>query len=1426
MAWQNSAAMAGNGGVSSGSSETGGSNGQPHGTEYTLQGVMRFLQTEWHRHERDRNAWQIERAEMKSRIGKLEGDGRTSKRLQESLGKHVKILENALKKEREKVKTLQSGQPSEEKKDEAGSPRQGAKASIKPELTKPRNSFLDTELEGPRSGGLKQQDSERDKSRLYLGKCVQEVTYHVVPTAANQQYVEEQEQLLQNHHYTNSQQPQQPSLEEVYVQQRQKQQQSSLGVLGPSPLPNHQPPAVPRISDVPPNSRVSQQPEQASFMSRSFSERQHQHQHQNPPLTAIDTRQSPHAGYNFPSNEDQIESVSHSYDAYGRSIQTREDEENQRISEEPEATDSDGWNFDDPPEAAPSEERQQQEYVPPQRPDTDAFPSANSMGMKSPTRGGLGSHRRKSSLSRRRQSDGSHELRELSTSQSTGSVKGEIGPFKVRFALRGHLDVVRSIIFTGGGSPSEPEICTSGDDGVIKRWIIPASYGNYGAQGGAASSNDLDVQSYFTHRGHTGAVMSLAASPASQGISNGGRAMGDGWVFSGGQDATVRVWERGRVDPKATLDGHTDAVWTVCVLPGSSASVLGDQCANHGGPDRVMLASGAADGTILIWAVSTPPQLSSPHTNSRRGPGGSRRANSVSSGSNFPSSPQPSTATTRPFHYSLVHRIERADHPSPTCISPLSANGDTFVVSFADASVLVYGTRTGEELVGMASLETYDGTPATGVNAVAATTVGLEGTLSIDSGRGVTEDEALVHGPTGSSSGVEGMVLSGHEDRYIRFFDANSGQCTYNMLAHPSAISSLSLSPSGAELVSGGHDASLRFWSLEKRACTQEITSLRIMRGEGVCSVVWSADGRWVVGAGGEGVVKVFGRVVLLSPSHVLLHVDVGLGIIDEADSEESLPHIHSTDVPEQCSLTVDIEPAAINTTYDMIQTTDVEMASRLKATVQDRQVGSIKMLSFAIALVLLLLPSSLAAETVLGVYVFSRHGDRTAKVTPPANLTDFGYSQVFTSGAYFRNRYIASDASSRIAGINSDIVKQSQITASAPLDTVLMNSAMGFLQGLYPPVGPTLASDKLRNGTVVQSPLNGYQLIPLQTVTSGTGSEDSAWLQGASNCAQATVSSNEYFTTSDYNDLLASSGDLYKSLSPLISGTFKPNDISYKNAYSIFDLLNVASIHNTSLPESPLFTNDTLSQLRTLADHHEFNLAYNASAPIRAIAGSTLAAQIIQALNNTIITAGKSKITVQFGAYASFQSFFGLANLTTLPNTNDSFYGIPDYASTMTFELFTTAASASPFPAPDDIKVRFLFHNGTTSESSTPTVYPLFGQSGTELSWTDFQTGMNKFAVGSQEQWCRACGNSTGVCANAVSSAPPTTGSSSAKSSSNGVSKTVAGVIGAMVTLAVILAVEAAVMLSAGLRLVRKNQLIGDDVNGSVDGQAHGGKA
>lgn len=458
----------------------------------------------------------------------------------------------------------------------------------------------------------------------------------------------------------------------------------------------------------------------------------------------------------------------------------------------------------------------------------------------------------------------------------------------------------------------------------------------------------------------------------------------------------------------------------------------------------------------------------------------------------------------------------------------------------------------------------------------------------------------------------------------------------------------------------------------------------------------------------------------------------------------------------------------------------------------------------------LLHLPLTQAAETVLGLYIFSRHGDRTTKAYPPTKLTDLGYSEVFSSGTWFRQNYI--NGSSPVNGIEPNLVKQSQIAASAPLDNVLMSSTQGFLQGLYPPVGATLGSQTLGNGTIVTAPLDGFQLINVQTVTSGTGSEDSAWLQGSSNCAKAMLSSNEYFSSPEYVAILNSTKAFYSSILPTVNSTFNASQTTFSNAYSIFDYLNVAEIHNATIPSSDLLTPETLFQIRTLADTHEFNLAYNATDPIRAVAGATLAAQIVTALNTTITSNGTATpINIQFGPYGSFQSFFGLANLTSL---GADWIGIPDYASTMTFELFTDVAP-TPFPAVDDLQVRFYWHNGTTGNTSTPTAYPLFGQQSLTLGWNDFVTGMNTFAIGSQSDWCNACGNTTGVCASSSLTSPSSGGkagsgatSSGSGSGSEGVSRPVAGVIGAFVTLAVVLGVEALIMLVAGLRLVSKKRM------------------
>jgi hypothetical protein len=309
----------------------------------------------------------------------------------------------------------------------------------------------------------------------------------------------------------------------------------------------------------------------------------------------------------------------------------------------------------------------------------------------------------------------------------------------------------------------------------------------------------------------------------------------------------------------------------------------------------------------------------------------------------------------------------------------------------------------------------------------------------------------------------------------------------------------------------------------------------------------------------------------------------------------------------------------------------------------------------------------------------------------------------------------------------------------------------------------------------------------------------------------QAKVSSNSYFTSTEYNTLLSNTKSFYSSLVPVVNRTFDAKDVTYKNAYVIYDLINVAEIHNSSIPSSTVLTNETLSQIRTLADAHEWALAYNASDNTRAISGMQLAGEILKYMNSTI-ESGQSgsntdKFGIQFGAYATFLSFFGLAGLN---DVSADFMGIPDYASSMAFELFTKVDVSGGMPSTDDLEVRFLFHNGTASNISEPTVYPLFGSRDNATSWTAFHDGLNKFAVSTTEQWCRACGNTAGTCAQYTSGSNDPSTTDEKSGSRNSLSPAVGGVIGALITLAVVLGALAAFMLLGGFRLVNKKKLAG----------------
>jgi len=192
------------------------------------------------------------------------------------------------------------------------------------------------------------------------------------------------------------------------------------------------------------------------------------------------------------------------------------------------------------------------------------------------------------------------------------------------------------------------------------------------------------------------------------------------------------------------------------------------------------------------------------------------------------------------------------------------------------------------------------------------------------------------------------------------------------------------------------------------------------------------------------------------------------------------------------------------------------------------------------------------AAETVLGAYIFHRHGDRTTKSYTPVSLTPLGAQQVYSSGAWYRGHYVSNNASAKINGISSDIVQLSQLSVTSPVDNVLQNSAQVFLQSLYPPA--KASSEQLPNGKVVEGPLGGYQYIPVNadmTSASSKNVEENGWLQGGSGCPKAVASSNDYFKSTQHLDRLAETLDFYQELLPVYENTFSGENANFKNAYT-----------------------------------------------------------------------------------------------------------------------------------------------------------------------------------------------------------------------------------------------------------------------------------
>ncbi|XP_041775019.1 striatin-4 isoform X3 [Anopheles merus] len=78
-------------------------------TQYSIPGILHFIQHEWARFELERSQWDVDRAELQAKIAVLVGERKGQESLKSDLIRRIKMLEYALKQERAKFHRLKYG---------------------------------------------------------------------------------------------------------------------------------------------------------------------------------------------------------------------------------------------------------------------------------------------------------------------------------------------------------------------------------------------------------------------------------------------------------------------------------------------------------------------------------------------------------------------------------------------------------------------------------------------------------------------------------------------------------------------------------------------------------------------------------------------------------------------------------------------------------------------------------------------------------------------------------------------------------------------------------------------------------------------------------------------------------------------------------------------------------------------------------------------------------------------------------------------------------------------------------------------------------------------------------------------------------------------------------------------------------------------
>lgn len=314
-------------------------------------------------------------------------------------------------------------------------------------------------------------------------------------------------------------------------------------------------------------------------------------------------------------------------------------------------------------------------------------------------------------------------------------------------------------------------------------------------------------------------------------------------LVSAGDDCTVKIWNwrtagtvgfgkliTNDVEPVHTLLGHTGPVYSVAL---ASAK------------DRIF--SAGADGHLRVWEL---PDLSLNDPYAERG-----------KAINF-------DLAVLKGHTDAIWDV--ALHPTLSLV--LTASADESI------KLWDFGASKGQELkltvpyfeadksVVPTSLCFLPNEPQKWVAGYASSSLGIFDTESGKCVQTMHAQAAPTHTADPDSQinkvvahGRMGLVITGHEDHTIRFWDPRTGgEAVHKMVAHQAPVSSLAIDPSGIYLASTDHGLSVRFWEISSKNCVQEITSHRQKYDEGIYCVDFHPRLDLLATGGADACIKVY----------------------------------------------------------------------------------------------------------------------------------------------------------------------------------------------------------------------------------------------------------------------------------------------------------------------------------------------------------------------------------------------------------------------------------------------------------------------------------------------------------------------------------------------------------------------------------------